>query len=300
MRSATSRTVAWRLDDARGSRGRARRAARVSTHTGSRSARRIRWVIETGASSRAAEHRGHARGVVLVDEVGERAPEQRLGLEPEQVAAGGRRVADGAVRLEHADQVGGGLGQHARARLGLEPGELGAVALGAAHGDERRARRARAAATASRRRRSGSSAGRRPAAWRARGPGAPRAARRRRSRRGRRAARASRSGVRAARRRAVALGERDPRAGRQVGADRGADAGTENVARKAPDGAGAGRAHGHGHGDAAAASRRRRAARRWSACRRCGSRPAARCGRRTAGRRRASGRPCRASSSRRS
>ena len=56
--------------------------------------------------------------------------------------------------------------------------------------------------------------------------------------------------------------------------------GTENVARKAPDGAGGGRAHRHRHGDAAAASRRRRAARRWSACRRCGSRPAARRGRR--------------------
>ena len=168
----------------------------------------MRWVIDTGDSSASplAEHGGDAGGVVGVHEVGERAPEQLLGLEPEQVAAGGRRVAHRAGRLEHADQVGRGLREHARARLGLEPRELGAVALGAADRRSGRARRARAASTATRRRRSGSSAARRPAAWRARAPGAPRAARRRRSTRGRRGGRGAAAGCagrRAARRSAT-------------------------------------------------------------------------------------------------
>ena len=134
MRSATSRTVAWLSTTARVAGSRTTRR-RVSTHT-EPAARRMRWVIDTGASSRLAEQRRDAGGVLLVDEVGERAAEQRVGLEPQQVAAGGRGVAHGAVGLEHADQVGGGLGEHARALLGLEPRELGAVALGAADGDQ--------------------------------------------------------------------------------------------------------------------------------------------------------------------
>ena len=121
MRSATSRTVAWVSTSGAGARVADDAQPRLDPHR-RRSARRIRWVIETGASSPPPSTAADAGGVVLVDEVGERAPEQRLGLEPEQVAAGGRRVADRAVRLEHADQVGGGLGEHARARLRLEAG----------------------------------------------------------------------------------------------------------------------------------------------------------------------------------
>ncbi len=50
MRSATSRTVAWVSTRARVAGSRTTRS-RVSTHTAP-AGRRIRWVIETGASSR--------------------------------------------------------------------------------------------------------------------------------------------------------------------------------------------------------------------------------------------------------
>ena len=247
----------------------------------------------------AAEQDRDAGRVVLVHEVGERPAEQLLGLEPQQVAAGGRGVAHRAVGLEHADQVGGGLGEHARALLGLEPRELGTVALGAADGDQPE----RVALAAHRLRADDRDQDRQQPADQQRGERQPLA-------RGglldgdrphavaephalaQRVAEAG--GGR------VALHDRDARALLQVRGHGVADALGREGGQERAGGAGARRRGRARRRRCSAASRRRRAGSRWRASRRSGSRPAARRGRPTARPPRASGCPCRASSRTRS
>ena len=203
-----------------------------------------------GRSLATAEQDRDAGRVVLVHEVGERPAEELLGLEPQQVAAGGGGVAHRAVGLEHADQVGGGLGEHARALLGLEPRELGTVALGAADGDQPE----RVALAAQRLRADDRDQDRQQAADQQRGEREPLARGglldRDASTRGRRAGRACCSGWRRPAAGSSPCDDRDARAVLQVGGDGVADARGGEGGQERAGGAGAGGADGHGDGDA--------------------------------------------------
>ena len=115
MRSATSRTVAWLSMTARVAGSRTTRSARLDPHRQpAGAAHAVRDRDRRLRRSRAPEHGGDAGGVVGVHEVGERAAEQGLGLQPEQLAAGGRGVAH-ARRRARARRSGRWRSRRARA-----------------------------------------------------------------------------------------------------------------------------------------------------------------------------------------